>query len=461
MQNIKPAPRPQATLPGDLDWFDQHVAHTQIMAPGELMAPFTFPVGPLPGHATQRGPAASGSPSEHFAQMSGANPHQGSGNAGAAKSQPASGLNSALTAAASGLKINLIWDASVAAAPASFKTAVQNAANMLMQAFSNAITLNFNVGWGEIGGRAITQPGVAEGGPSTGDWQSFAAVKSELAATASSPLDTSVLAYLGAQNPNGNGSIAVWRAQEKALGIVAANATAADGDIGFSTDFPSTSWTGAALHELTHAMGRTSGYAPDGILDLMRYSAPGVHTYAGGTPAYFSINGGKTDLANFSTSSDYGDFATDALTRNDPNNAFISPGSNTLTEVDLELMDAIGFTRTTSVGAALADMVVSSVQLSPTRVARGANVSLSYTEADIGKAAALASTTQVLIDGKLVVSNQIGALSSGGSVRVTDLISTAGMSSGMHTFKIIADALNGVTESNELNNTFTSTFRIA
>ena len=149
-----------------------------------------------------------------------------------------------------------------------------------------------------------------------------------------------------ALNPNNNGNIAVWSAQEKALGLIAGNGAALDGSIGFSTDFPSTIWVGAALHELTHAMGRTSGYTPYGIEDLMRYAAPGAHAFAGGAAQYFSVDNGATRIANFSTSSDYGDWASDSLTVNDPYNAFIASGANALTSADIRVMDAIGFTKT-------------------------------------------------------------------------------------------------------------------
>jgi len=249
--------------------------------------------------------------------------------------------------AAGGLHINLLWDASVAAAPAAFKTAIQSAATMLQNAFSNNIVVNIAVGWGEIGGTTITQSGIAEGGPSGGIWVGYSGLKSGLIAHATSTDDATAIAALpGTINPNGNGNVAVWRSQEKALGMIAGNDAGLDGRIGFSTNFPSSTWVGAALHEITHAMGRTSGYSPYGIEDLMRYSAPGVHAFSGGTSQYFSIDNGTTRIANFSNSSDYGDWASDSLTVNDPYNAFISTGANSLTAADLRVMDAIGFTKT-------------------------------------------------------------------------------------------------------------------
>jgi hypothetical protein len=248
---------------------------------------------------------------------------------------------------AGGMHINLLWDSSVSTAPGGFTTAVQTAATLLQNTFKDNITVNIAVGWGEISGAKITQSGVAEGGPNRGAWVTYANLKADLAAHATSADDLSAVAALPASlDPNGTGNIVVWSAQEKALGLIAGNGTAVDGSIGFSTDFPSSIWVGAALHEITHAMGRTSGYTPYGIEDLMRYSGPGVHAFAGGRSEYFSVDNGATRIANFATSSDFGDWASDSLTVNDPYNAFLSSGANALTSADIRVMDAIGFTKT-------------------------------------------------------------------------------------------------------------------
>jgi hypothetical protein len=256
------------------------------------------------------------------------------------------------------VKINLIYDASVTSAPTGFTAAMQTAADIICAACTNAVTLNFRVGWGEISDPTglISTPlsaFTAEGGPSSGVSLSYAAVKSSLLASATSASDVAAYATLATvQNPNGDGTISVWRAQQKALGIttggVTANDTGIDGVVGFGTGWSSTQWVRAALHEITHAMGRTSGYPSYGIQDLFRYSAPGVHQYSGPSAAYFSINGGVTDLANFSTTSDYGDWNGDALTATDMGSAFLGAGPNALSAVDLLAMDVIGFKTTAS-----------------------------------------------------------------------------------------------------------------
>ena len=242
------------------------------------------------------------------------------------------------------LHINLIWNPSVNSAPAGFVTAVQDAAQQIEQAFSDNITVNITVGWGEVGGSPITDSAVALGGPHSGIFETYSDLTTALMNDRTTADDYTAFASLPVSaDPNGNGLIAIWNAEAKALGLMAANNPAIDGDIGFSTDFPSNDWVGAALHELTHAMGRISGEPFYGILDLYRYSAPGTFQWIGGQPAYFSIDGGNNVLAHFATTSDYGDWVSDSLTVHDPFNAFISDGSNSLTAVDLTVMDAIGF----------------------------------------------------------------------------------------------------------------------
>ena len=193
----------------------------------------------------------------------------------------------------------------------------------------------------------------------------YGSVKSTLIASAQSAQDSSAYASLPASlNPNSNGNIAVWSAQEKALGLISPTASGTDGEIGFSTSFPSALWVGAALHELTHAMGRTSGYAPYGIEDLLRYSAPGVHIYAGGTTSYASVDGGTTVLAPYANSSDYGDLATNTA---DPFNAYIPSSTNSLTATDTTLMDIIGFTLTPGTASgAKPSFVASATTTAPT-----------------------------------------------------------------------------------------------
>lgn len=265
-----------------------------------------------------------------------------------------------------GLHINFIADASVANAPSAFVSALQTAASMIEASVSNNITLNIEVGWGEIAGQAIPA-GVAEGGTNGDIFQSYATVASELKANVSGPAAASL--NLPATNPFGGVSYDVSGAQAKAWGLTPATSTGIDGEIGVSSSgWPSTDYVAVLLHEITHAMGRNSGWGGTNNdttpLDLFRYSPmgfittdgslvnPSIHPNATGLQ-YFSIDGGKTPLAYFSNSSDYGDWATTNLTANDPNNAYLGGNSNALTIADFVELGAMGY-QLSSAGVAAA-----------------------------------------------------------------------------------------------------------
>jgi hypothetical protein len=69
---------------------------------------------------------------------------------------PAGGaVTSATLATTSPFVIGINWDASVTAAPATFKTAVTNAVRYLEGLLTSAVTVNINVGFGEVGVTAI------------------------------------------------------------------------------------------------------------------------------------------------------------------------------------------------------------------------------------------------------------------------------------------------------------------
>jgi hypothetical protein len=256
--------------------------------------------------------------------------------------------SSPLESTSAGLHINLIPEASVSNAPSWFVPSVQTAADMLEQAYSDNITLNITYGWGTIGGSAITNANTALGG-ANGFNVAYSTVKSWLGADAKSADDASAIASLPTSTsafPNNRGFFGVSTAQEKALGHFTGDPSAIDGQIGFGTGWTSGAIIGAALHELTHAMGRVSGWN----MDMFRFSAPGAYQFTLGQAAYFSINGGNTHLANFGRTSDTGDWLSNGnsaapFTTNDPFNESINSSSNALTAVDLTIMDILGFDR--------------------------------------------------------------------------------------------------------------------
>ncbi len=153
----------------------------------------------------------------------------------------------------------------------------------------------------------------------------------------------------------GQTQIAVWDAQLKLLGMaLPSNYTGVDGDATFSTDIDPSLLVGVAVHELTHALGRVPyGPQPD-IFDLFRFTSPGSQLLLSGNTApaaYFSVDGGNNKLADFGQTSDPSDFLNSGVQGpNDPFNEFYTSSTlQSLTPIDKEMLDALGFHLTTPV----------------------------------------------------------------------------------------------------------------
>src|SRR5262249_35584262 len=158
----------------------------------------------------------------------------------------------------------------------------------------------------------------------------------------------------------------VTNAQAKALGMMSGSSTSVDAYIGFSNyyqyDYDTTDGvtagtydlTGVAEHELSHALGRVSGLGPSnpapGVLGMFRYTAPGITNFTFGTPSYFSVDGGVTDLKNFSVAGENCSWVT--TSGDSYSDAAYSGVVNGVSTVDLTLMDVIGWTRAGSVAPA-------------------------------------------------------------------------------------------------------------
>ena len=59
-------------------------------------------------------------------------------------------------AAQAGLTFNVTYDSSVSSAPAGFTTAFNNAIQFIASEYSDPITINMHVGWGEINGQGLS-----------------------------------------------------------------------------------------------------------------------------------------------------------------------------------------------------------------------------------------------------------------------------------------------------------------
>ena len=251
------------------------------------------------------------------------------------------GPGSVVAETSGGLIINLIFDAAAMAAPASFRTGIEQAAALLSSAISDKITLNFNIDYSGTGGGAAA-------GPDNGQWLSYSSLLADLLNKAS-PGDTSFNALPTGSTIQDQSSVAVWNAQLKLWGLLGANDTTTDdGSATFATDINPNLLVGVALHELTHAMGRVPyGPQPD-VFDLYRFTTPGIRLFTDNipaNPAYFSLNGGTTKIADYGQNSDPSDFLNGGVQGgNDPFNEFYTGSTlQQLTSIDLKQLDALGF----------------------------------------------------------------------------------------------------------------------
>ncbi len=246
----------------------------------------------------------------------------------------------------SGFTINLEFDAAAMAAPASFRNGIEQAAAILSATITNKITVNIDIDYSGTGGGAFANPGLPDGS-SAGLFESYSTVRSDLIANAA-PGDTSFNALPNSATIQGQSSVAVWNAQLKLFGLLSPTNSAVDGSATFATDINSSLLVGVALHELTHALGRVPyGPEPD-IFDFYRFTSAGTRLFSDSIPAsaaYFSLDGGNTKLADFGISSDPSDFLnTGVQGGNDPfNEYYLSSTLQSLTSVDLKMLDALGF----------------------------------------------------------------------------------------------------------------------
>jgi hypothetical protein len=255
--------------------------------------------------------------------------------------------------------LNITYDSGLAA-PAAFKTAMSYVVSYLEAEFTNSVTVNIEVGWGEVGGQPLDSGALGESITNSGPGYTYSQILTALSAnTAKSATDQTALANLNFVDPTHGSFFNISNADAKALGLAPANGSAVDGYVGFDST-PGTfnfdavnraspglyDFVGVALHEITEVMGRIAGlgFGDYSALDLFRYSSTGVHQLSAARSAYFSVDGGITHLGSFNANSggDYGDWASSA--GNDAFLAFSSPGvTNAFSAVDAAVMDAIGW----------------------------------------------------------------------------------------------------------------------
>src|ERR1700722_7659989 len=135
------------------------------------------------------------------------------------------------------MQIIVPYDSSADSAPAAFKTDVQVAVNFLEAAFTNNVTLNINVGWGEVDGTPITDA-LGESFFAHAPNYTYSQIVTALTAQAAQPnaspdLVAAVQTLTGLPDPTNGGNFDIGRAEAKALGLLPADNTHIDGWVGF------------------------------------------------------------------------------------------------------------------------------------------------------------------------------------------------------------------------------------
>ena len=287
--------------------------------------------------------------------------------------------------------LNFAYDSSVNGAPAGFTTALNNVKAFFQATFSDPITVNINVGWGEVGGTAM--PAGALGASETAIARySWSQVKSALTADARTAIDSSAVASLPATDPTNGGGITVATAEAKALGL--SNASGSDGAVGFaatSYDFDNSNgitagqvdFFGVAAHEISEVMGRFLMFdsGAETVMDLFHFSAPGTRSSTAG--GYFSADNGASSLGAFNAikGGDFGDWAAsvgaDSFLASAPAGVMLPVSAN-----DIKAMDAIGWDASSTSPADTTPPVLASTSPvdNATNVPVGANLVLTFSE---------------------------------------------------------------------------------
>jgi hypothetical protein len=236
------------------------------------------------------------------------------------------------------------------------------AAKRFTDAFSDEIHINITVD-------AVTKPGVfGRSFPGTVTI-GYDALFEQMSAHASTQDDVIAIGPGGsmtASDPtNGAGTWVLMRAQAKALGHIPDDMSD-DGGTTFGVTNPFTfsgpitpgtfDFQGVAAHEISEVMGRLgfSGQSNQfSLIDNFSYTAAGAKALRGGAGNFFSIDNGTTLLKQFNdttvTSGDTRDW--NGGSNDSFNNISDSGVVNTVSAVDLQVMDAIGYGVANPVGS--------------------------------------------------------------------------------------------------------------
>jgi hypothetical protein len=261
------------------------------------------------------------------------------------------------TPARAGLVINPTFDPSV---PAAAQAAFNYAVNEFESRFTNNMTVNINVKFGNTG---LGESDSAFEGSFTYA-QILGALQAQAAANPGDATKQTIVANLPATNPAPTNNFWMTTANAKALGLD--NAAGSDGTIIFSNAVSYTydpnnravpgefDFIGVAEHEISEVLGRDPGlgtnfgngpaYVPNDLFRFTNGSRNFTFNQSDPPGVYFSIDGGVTNLVNFySQGVDNDDYRGDNPT--DPFNQFTGTGqAHALNSVDIANLEAFGYT---------------------------------------------------------------------------------------------------------------------
>jgi hypothetical protein len=240
------------------------------------------------------------------------------------------------------------------------------------------VTVEIDFGWGELDGYTVASSDASESEAYIYSGYTYTQMVTALQkAAAANPTDlplVSAAATMAAKNPTTVTNFAITDAEAQALGLAPATGAGVDGYVGFSSKLayslnPASTPKGEydfealAEHEIAEVLGRISAVNSTKpslatLYDLFRFSAPGVHSFGFYNAAYFSVDGGVTDLETFNNvgGGDRGDWLTTSTTT-DAFDATASTGVNmSLSAADLEVLNALGWDATINPGGYISNI---------------------------------------------------------------------------------------------------------
>ena len=262
-------------------------------------------------------------------------------------------LGLAAPQASAGLIINATFDAAV---PVAMQTEVNNAIGIYQGLYSDSITISILLRYATTSADGTTPLGSGSLAQSQYTIYNlgYSSFITSLTADKKTANDNTAIANLPGSAPNGATQMVVSSANGRAVGQATPGAMNSTGVVGTGgtydgivtlnsgQNFQFNRAGGIASnaydaqqsieHEMDEIMGLGSavGGSNASPQDLFRYSAPGTTSFtsSAAATAYFSINGGNTNIAGFNqvAGGDYGDWSGNPCTPSKVQCAFTSPG---------------------------------------------------------------------------------------------------------------------------------------